>query len=107
LPHSTASSSLLLAILSLHDALPIFRLSAMGDVAMMVPVLKAFSEKFPNVKITLLTRGFFTPLFRELPNVEVFAAEVNGRHKGIRSEEHTSELQSRENLVCRLLLEKK
>src|SRR5690606_40870285 len=27
--------------------------------------------------------------------------------KGYRSEEHTSELQSRENLVCRLLLEKK
>ena len=26
---------------------------------------------------------------------------------GIRSEEHTSELQSRRNLVCRLLLEKK
>src|SRR5690606_42142361 len=26
---------------------------------------------------------------------------------GTRSEEHTSELQSRENLVCRLLLEKK
>src|SRR5690606_40316174 len=30
--------------------------------------------------------------------------EANGRS---RSEEHTSELQSRENLVCRLLLEKK
>src|SRR5436309_12321821 len=29
------------------------------------------------------------------------------RHRGLRSEEHTSELQSRENLVCRLLLEKK
>src|SRR5690606_41234380 len=28
-------------------------------------------------------------------------------YKGGRSEEHTSELQSRENLVCRLLLEKK
>src|SRR5690606_40783066 len=28
------------------------------------------------------------------------------RHR-VRSEEHTSELQSRENLVCRLLLEKK
>src|SRR5690606_41763991 len=27
--------------------------------------------------------------------------------QGLRSEEHTSELQSRENLVCRLLLEKK
>src|SRR5690606_40509982 len=29
------------------------------------------------------------------------------RHLIVRSEEHTSELQSRENLVCRLLLEKK
>src|SRR5690606_42098195 len=28
-------------------------------------------------------------------------------HHAMRSEEHTSELQSRENLVCRLLLEKK
>src|SRR5690606_40389777 len=27
--------------------------------------------------------------------------------RGTRSEEHTSELQSRENIVCRLLLEKK
>src|SRR5690606_41059086 len=31
----------------------------------------------------------------------------SGELKRIRSEEHTSELQSRENLVCRLLLEKK
>src|SRR5690606_41508571 len=31
----------------------------------------------------------------------------NQRSGGARSEEHTSELQSRENLVCRLLLEKK
>src|SRR3712207_7555066 len=30
-----------------------------------------------------------------------------GRHRGGRSEEHTSELQSRQYLVCRLLLEKK
>src|SRR3712207_7229343 len=29
------------------------------------------------------------------------------RHEGLRSEEHTSELQSRQYLVCRLLLEKK
>src|SRR5690606_41370463 len=31
----------------------------------------------------------------------------DGRNQILRSEEHTSELQSRENLVCRLLLEKK
>src|SRR5688572_32356088 len=32
---------------------------------------------------------------------------VRGRMADIRSEEHTSELQSQSNLVCRLLLEKK
>src|SRR5690606_28832942 len=32
---------------------------------------------------------------------------LSGSHEKTRSEEHTSELQSRENLVCRLLLEKK
>src|SRR5690606_41346613 len=35
------------------------------------------------------------------------AALTAGYPGGRRSEEHTSELQSRENLVCRLLLEKK
>src|SRR5690606_42106150 len=37
------------------------------------------------------------------------AVQINGQtiFQRLRSEEHTSELQSRENLVCRLLLEKK
>src|SRR5690606_39826419 len=35
------------------------------------------------------------------------ATEPGRNSSGARSEEHTSELQSRENLVCRLLLEKK
>src|SRR3712207_7915570 len=35
------------------------------------------------------------------------AALDNGLRRGDRSEEHTSELQSRQYLVCRLLLEKK
>src|SRR5690606_41892879 len=35
------------------------------------------------------------------------AAKIQVGNKVQRSEEHTSELQSRENLVCRLLLEKK
>ena len=51
---------------------------------MMVPVLKAFTEIYPDIKITLLTRRFFAPLFNDLRNVQVFEAEVKGRHKGIR-----------------------
>src|SRR5690606_41513742 len=39
------------------------------------------------------------------PGLSMFPVAASGRPP--RSEEHTSELQSRENLVCRLLLEKK
>src|SRR2546426_6111233 len=42
----------------------------------------------------------------EVRHVEVGAASQEG-HEAQRSEEHTSELQSPCNLVCRLLLEKK
>src|SRR6266511_5989479 len=50
----------------------------------------------------------YTTLFRSPPPVP--RARTRPPHRrcpGRRSEEHTSELQSRENLVCRLLLEKK
>src|SRR5690349_23456103 len=40
-------------------------------------------------------------------NVRKFAVLVESGDPGTRSEEHTSELQSRRDLVCRLLLEKK
>src|SRR2546429_2262057 len=56
----------------------------------------------------------YTTLFRSLPRLlpvedEDISAEFEKafRRRGIRSEEHTSELQSRLHLVCRLLLEKK
>src|SRR5690606_41252040 len=44
---------------------------------------------------------------RECAELDDSAASDRSRALGGRSEEHTSELQSRENLVCRLLLEKK
>src|SRR2546427_5620681 len=42
-----------------------------------------------------------------VPERDAPASEVVGGHGERRSEEHTSELQSQSNLVCRLLLEKK
>src|SRR2546430_10146955 len=49
-------------------------------------------------------------ILQELPRliiIEIFVGEPDQVHDGERSEEHTSELQSQSNLVCRLLLEKK
>src|SRR3712207_7441196 len=80
--------------LSLHDALPIFG-RASG--------------------LTIGQRGGFAIDDRcRTSDPDIFAigecASFDGRTYGLvapRSEEHTSELQSRQYLVCRLLLEKK
>lgn len=61
----------------------VIRLSAMGDVAMIVPILSAMLHQYPDVKVTVLTRAFLKPLFEQLPNVSVFEADVKGKHKGI------------------------
>ena len=62
----------------------VIRLSAMGDVAMTVPVLKAFSIQHPEVKITVVTRPFFKPFFRDIKNINFFDVDVKKRHKGIK-----------------------
>ncbi len=61
----------------------VIRLSAMGDVAMTVPVLRAFTKQYPKVKLTVLTRSFFKPFFRDLQNISVYSAEVKDKHKGV------------------------
>ena len=58
------------------------RLSAMGDVAMTVPVLRAFVSQNPDIKITVVSRPFFKPFFDGIPNVSFFAFDEKNRHKG-------------------------
>jgi ADP-heptose:LPS heptosyltransferase len=58
------------------------RLSAMGDVAMTVPVLRAFVNQNLQVKITVISRPFFKPFFEGIPNLSFFAFDEKERHKG-------------------------
>src|SRR5438445_13491299 len=76
--------------LSLHDALPI---SARAGVRKLCPHGRRSERLWRHVLHLRRSRGTDTSL--------------TGRYPCLRSEEHTSELQSRQYLVCRLLLEKK
>jgi ADP-heptose:LPS heptosyltransferase len=58
------------------------RLSAMGDVAMTVPVLLAFVNQYPEVQITVISRPFFKPFFEGIPQVSFFNFDEKIRHKG-------------------------
>lgn len=60
----------------------VMRLSAMGDVAMTVPVLRAFVKQYPEVKLTVISRPFFKPFFDGIPNLTFFVFDDKERHKG-------------------------
>ncbi|MEC8831234.1 MAG: glycosyltransferase family 9 protein, partial [Bacteroidota bacterium] len=66
-----------------HTHILVIRLSAMGDVAMTVPVICALTEKYPELKITILTKKAFMPIFNGLKNVQIKEADVKNRHKGL------------------------
>src|SRR5690606_40473601 len=87
-----------ISALSIHDALPILRgrspqqeMSA-GSIQTQLRIMSSAGG--------LLDANRFT-------GKDSILSGPAGGVVGFRSEEHTSELQSRENLVCRLLLEKK
>src|SRR5690606_41270265 len=83
------SASTEIYTLSLHDALPILR-----EIV--------YNEGLDRCENSIQSIRDFVQnnYFEEITGVETYITTC-------RSEEHTSELQSRENLVCRLLLEKK
>lgn len=61
----------------------IIRLSAMGDVAMTMPVVYAFAKANPTIKITFLSKPFFRPIVETIPNISFVAAQVDTLHKGV------------------------
>ena len=55
----------------------------MGDVAMTVPVIRAFVKQHPTIKITVVSKPFLKPLFADIKNVDFYPADVTGKHKGV------------------------
>ena len=62
----------------------VIRLSAMGDVAMTVPVLQQLLQQNPDVQLTILTQNFMSPLFEPLERTTVYPVETKGKHKGLK-----------------------
>src|SRR5690606_42052113 len=86
--------------LSLHDALPILSIPTVLGCVDKVKRCRPYSLTGRRCSVITECNRFFIQYVRKY--FQFFKACISAR-----SEEHTSELQSRENLVCRLLLEKK
>src|SRR5690606_41607595 len=93
--------------LSLHDALPIS-----ASVNKVLTVTKTFlgwarrRSWLPHLNTDSILDNL-RPVKMPIKAIDFLQPKQVGKLLEARSEEHTSELQSRENLVCRLLLEKK
>src|SRR5207302_7769880 len=93
--------------LSLHDALPICKLLNVDDVEFRIA--ERFGEDAFRLGIDRLANAVVVLRIKEVRvdtklrqrELEQIVSSTVKRSGGNRSEEHTSELQSRENLVCR------
>lgn len=63
----------------------ILRFSALGDVAMTVPVVASLAAQYPQMQITVASQPFLAPLFKHIaPNVQFFGADIRKTYRGLR-----------------------
>ncbi len=62
----------------------IIRFSAIGDVAMTVPIVHSLASQYPDLDITVLSRKHLQPIFKEVPsNVHFMGVDLKGEYEGI------------------------
>jgi ADP-heptose:LPS heptosyltransferase len=61
----------------------IMRLSAIGDVAMTVPVVLALRQQYPDLKITVVSRPLFKKFFSLIPDISFYEADVENSQNGL------------------------
>ncbi len=71
-----------MAKMSEKNTILTIRFSSLGDVAMTVPVIREFLQQNPTVRVLFLSREKFRPLFEGIKNLEFYAADLDGKHKG-------------------------
>ena len=69
----------------MKDHLLIIRFSALGDIAMAVPIVASLARQYPDLRITVLSRPFARVLFEGLaPNVGFMGADIKKEYAGLR-----------------------
>lgn len=61
----------------------VIRFSALGDVAMTVPVLRCALQQYPQLELVVVSRAAFKPLFEGLERTQFVSADLKGKHKGL------------------------
>ena len=67
------------------DHILVIRFSALGDIAMAVPVVYSLAHQYPEIRVTVLSRSNARPLFEGLaPNIGFMEADLKHEYRGIK-----------------------
>ncbi len=61
----------------------VVRLSSLGDVAILAPILLEFKRKYPKRKISVLTKNEFAPLFSFIESINIIPIDFKADFRGL------------------------
>jgi len=62
----------------------LFRFSAIGDIAIAAPLVRAYAVANPDIRFTMVSQPMMEPLFTGIENLYFFPADFKGRYKGFK-----------------------
>jgi len=62
----------------------VIRFSAMGDVAMCVPVMRSLLQSYPDLQLTFISQRAFAPMFDGIDRLNFFPVDLKKTHRGLR-----------------------
>ncbi len=62
----------------------IFRFSALGDIAMTIPVVTSLLKAYPEKELVFVSRPYVSSLFKPINRIHFIAFDPKGEHKGLR-----------------------
>lgn len=63
----------------------ILRFSAIGDVAIAAPIVRAYAKANPDCKFTMSSQSFLKTLFDDIPNLDFFPVDFSGENHNIKA----------------------
>ena len=66
-----------------NENILVIRFSSLGDIVILVPLLRVLFKTYPNLNITIATNKKLKPVFSEFKRLKFFSVDFNNKHKGL------------------------
>ena len=64
-----------------NENILVIRFSSLGDIVILVPLLRVLFKTYPNLNITIATNKKLKSVFSEFKRLKFFSVDFNNKHK--------------------------